>query len=60
MQLNHIRAATRFLHNMHNTLRHVPAWSLPTIAKHLARDFSFPQKAMLKAMRRYIRIHHTI
>jgi hypothetical protein len=52
------RDAKRILHALHNTLSATPHEALPPIAKHLAVRFHIPQKAMLKAMARYTRIHH--
>jgi hypothetical protein len=53
------RDAKRIIHELHRTLCHIQAHELPFVAKGLARTYSIPQKAMLKAMSRYIRIHHT-
>ena len=53
------RDAKRILHALHSTLSATPAEALPFVAKALARIYSIPQKAMLKALARYTRIHHT-
>lgn len=53
------RDAKRIIHELHNLLRHVNATELPLVAKAYAKLNSIPQKVMLKAMSRYIRIHHS-
>ena len=53
------RDATRIVHELHHTLCHIQAQELPYVAKALAVRFIVPKKVMLKAMARYIRIHHT-
>ena len=52
------RDAKRIVHELHNILCHIRAHELPFVAKGLATKFCIPQKAMLKAMARYARIHH--
>lgn len=52
------RDAKRILHGLHNLLRHVRPYDLPTVAKQLALRYQIPQKVMLKVMARYARIHH--
>jgi len=54
------RDAKRIIHELHSILSATPNEALPFVAKGLARKYSIPQKVMLKAMSRYIRIHHTI
>jgi hypothetical protein len=53
------RDAKRLIHERHNILRYVQAVELPLVAKAWAKLNFIPQKVMLKAMSRYIRIHHT-
>jgi hypothetical protein len=52
------RDAKRIIHSLHNILSATPIEALPFVAKRLARTYNIPQKPMLKAMSRYIRIHH--
>lgn len=52
------RDAKRILHELHNAIRCVQAHLLPTLAKALAKDYDIPQKVMLKAMRRFTRLHY--
>jgi hypothetical protein len=53
------RDAKRIVHELHHILCHIQAQELPYVAKALAVRFIVPKKVMLKAMARYIRIHHT-
>ena len=53
------RDAKRLIHERHDILRYVPANDLHLVAKAWAKFNFIPQKVMLKAMRRYIRIHHS-
>jgi len=53
------RDAKRIIHELHNLLRVLRAHDLPLVAKGLAGKFNIHQKAMLKAMAHYSRIHHT-
>ncbi len=53
------RDAKRIIHERHNILRHVQAGELSLVAKAWAKLNFIPQKVMLKAMSRYIRIHHS-
>ena len=55
----HARDAKRIIHSIDYALKHIPKYALPPVAKGLAKDFSIPQKIMLKAMKSYARIHHT-
>jgi hypothetical protein len=52
------RDAKRIIHAYAHHLRHIPAHVLPVIAKGMARFYNLPQKAMLKGMASYIRVHH--
>jgi hypothetical protein len=52
------RDAKRILHGLHNILRCVRPQDLRTVAKHLAVHHHIPQKVMLTAVARYVRIHH--
>lgn len=53
------RDAKRIVHELHYQLKHISTKHLPLVAKALAIKYCVPQKAMLKAMARYTRIHHT-
>ena len=53
------RDAKRILHGLHNILRCVRPHDMPTVGKRLAVHHHIPQKIMLRAMARYVRIHHT-
>ena len=53
------RDAKRILHNLHSLLCHIQAHELHYVAKALGIKYCVPQKVMIKAMRRYVRIHHT-
>jgi len=53
------REAKRIIHERHNILRYVPANALHLVAKAWGKLYFIPQKVMLKAMSRYIRIHHS-
>jgi len=53
------RDAKRIIHERHNILRHVQAGELSLVAKAWAKLNFIPQKVMLKAMSRYVRLHHT-
>ncbi len=53
------RDAKRLIHERHDILRYVPANDLHLVAKAWAKFNFIPQKVMLKAMSRYIRIHHS-
>ncbi len=53
------REAKRLIHERHDILRYVPANELHLVAKAWGKLNFIPQKVMLKAMSRYIRIHHT-
>ena len=53
------RDAKRIVHEMHYQLKHVAPTHLSLVAKALGIKYCVPQKVMLKAMRRYVRIHHT-
>ena len=54
------REAKRRIHERHDILRYVPANELHLVAKAWAKFNFIPQKVMLKAMSRYIRLHHGI
>jgi hypothetical protein len=51
--------AKRIIRELHNLLKCVPTEALRPVAKGLAKEHKLPQKTMLKAMARYIRLHHT-
>jgi hypothetical protein len=53
------RDAKRIVHELHYQLKHVPPVHLSLVAKALAVKYCVPQKVMLRAMARYVRIHHT-
>ena len=53
------RDAKRLIHERHDILRYVRANELHLVAKAWAKLNFIPQKVMLKALSRYIRIHHT-
>ncbi len=53
------REAKRLIHERHDILRYVPANELHLVAKAWGKLNFIPQKVMLKAMSRYIRIHHS-
>jgi hypothetical protein len=53
------RDAKRIVHELHDKLKHVSPVHLSLVAKALAIKYCVPQKVMLKAMARYVRIHHT-
>jgi hypothetical protein len=53
------RDAKRIIHELHHILCHIQAHELPYVAKAVAIKYCVPQKVMLKAMARYVRIHHT-
>jgi hypothetical protein len=53
------REAKRLIHERHDILRYVQANELPLVAKAWAKLNFIPQKVMLKALSRYIRIHRT-
>lgn len=52
------RDAKRILHELHRAICCVDNHLLPTLAKALANDYHIPQKVMLKAMRRFTRLHY--
>ena len=52
------RDAKRIIHEAHGVFKHIKAVDLPAVAKGYAHLYHIPQKAMLKAMARYIRINH--
>lgn len=53
------RDAKRIVHELHYQLKHIAPTYLPLVAKMVAIKYCVPQKVMLKAMARYVRIHHT-
>ena len=53
------RDAKRIIRETTYALKHIPASALSHVAKGFASSYNIPQKVMLKAMSRYIRIHHT-
>ena len=53
------RDAKRIVHELHYQLKHISPTHLSLVAKALAIKFCVPQKVMLKAMARYVRIHHS-
>jgi len=53
------RDAKRIVHELHHQLKHIAPTHLSLVAKALAIKYCVPQKVMLKAMARYVRIHHT-
>jgi hypothetical protein len=53
------RDAKRIVHELHYQLKHISPMHLPLVAKAVAIKYCVPQKVMLKAMARYVRIHHT-
>ena len=59
MTNNNARCAKRIVRELHNLLAHVPLQYCLAVAKGQARVFKLPQKVMLKAMSRYVRIHRT-
>ena len=52
------RDAKRIVHELHYQLKHVQPVHLSLVAKALAIKYCVPQKVMLRAMARYVRIHH--
>ena len=52
------RDAKRIINELHNLLRQVRATELPHVAKAYGRLNKLPQKVMLKAMAKYVRLHH--
>ena len=53
----HQRDAKRIIHSQHNVLPFVPREALPSVARGFAKQLNLPQKTMLKAMARYVRLH---
>jgi hypothetical protein len=53
------RDAKRFVREGHNVFKHINAKELLGVAKGFAHLYEMPQKVMLKAMARYIRLHHS-
>ena len=53
------RDAKRIIHERHDILRYVQTNELHLVAKAWGKLNFIPQKVMLKAMSRYIRIHHS-
>jgi len=53
------RDAKRIVHELHYQLKHVQPVHLSLVAKALAIKYCVPQKVMLRAMARYVRIHHS-
>lgn len=53
------RDAKRIIHGLHHMLRHIQAGDLHGVAKAMAVRFNLPNKAMIKAMAHYARVHHT-
>lgn len=53
------RDAKRIIHELHRAIYLVETRLLPELAKALANDYCIPQKVMLKAMRRFTRLHHS-
>jgi hypothetical protein len=58
MNNTHSRDAKRIINELHNLLRHVRATELLFVAKAYGRLNKVPQKVMLKAMRRFIRLNY--
>ena len=59
MTNNTSRCAKRIVRELHNLLAHVPRQHCLAVAKGQAKLFNIPQKVMLKAMSRYVRIHRS-
>jgi hypothetical protein len=59
MTNEHLRNAKRIIHELHNLLLHVKSNDLPFVGKAYAKQYSIPQKVMLKTMSRYARLHHS-
>jgi len=53
-----VRDAKRILHELHRAICLVENRFLLALAKALAKDYNVPQKVMLKAMRRFIRLNY--
>ena len=54
----HIRAAKQTIRETAYSLKHIPADALPYVAKGFAEHLKVPPRIMLKAMARYVRLHH--
>jgi hypothetical protein len=52
------RDAKNIIHKLHNFLKWINARTLKTMARGYAKQYEIPQKIMLQAMSRYIRLHH--
>jgi hypothetical protein len=52
----HTQDAKRIIRETTYALKHLPVRALPHVAKGFASSYGIPQKVMLKAMSRYIRI----
>jgi hypothetical protein len=51
------RAAYRIVRELTHILSAVPLEALPHVARGLADTYNLPHKAMLKVMRRYVRLY---
>ena len=51
------RAAYRIVRELSHILSAVPLEALPYVARGLADTYNLPRKAMLKVMRRYVRLY---
>lgn len=51
------RAAYRIVRELAHILSAVPLEALPYVARGLADTYSLPRKAMIKVMRRYVRLY---
>jgi hypothetical protein len=49
----------RIIHSQHHVLAYVSKEALPYVARGFAQSFNIPTKVMLKAMKRYVRLHHS-
>ena len=51
-------ASKRMIRETANSLKHIPADALRHVAKGFAFHYKIPPRIMLKAMARYVRLHH--
>lgn len=51
------RAAYRIVRELSHILSAVPLEALPYVARGLADKYNLPRKAMLKVMRRFVRLY---
>ena len=54
-----MRTARTLCHTNHHILPHIEKEFMPAIARAWAKQFNIPKPVMLRAMARYVRLHHS-